>query len=67
MSVLNFLRRRPYVSAGVVLAIGMAIMLVLAARDVGLRPSQFAFLVVATVVLAGLCAWIMSWDTSSDA
>ena len=31
-------------------------------RPVGFLPSQWAALVGATVVLAGLCAWIINWE-----
>ncbi len=67
MAVLAFLRRHPYVGAGVVLAAGMVVMLVLAARGNALTSSQLAFLVLATLALAVLCAWVMSWNSGDDA
>jgi hypothetical protein len=48
--------------AWVVLAIGMVAMLLYAAKDVGLLPTQMAALVVATVLLAGACVWILTWE-----
>ena len=45
-----------------VLSIGMVIILLLAARDVGFTAPQWLALVVATVGLAGLCAWIIGWE-----
>jgi hypothetical protein len=45
-----------------VLALGMVIIVVLAARHVGFTAGQWAALIVATVSLAGLCVWIISWD-----
>jgi len=45
--------------AWIALAIGMVIMLVIAARNVGLLPGQWAALIVTTIILAGLCVWII--------
>jgi hypothetical protein len=57
----------PNLSSWFVLAIGMVIVLVLTAKDVGFKPGQWAALVGATVLLAGLCVWIISWeDHDSD-
>ena len=67
MYVLRYFARHPYMSVGIVLAVGMVIMLLLAARDVGLTSAQLAFLAVATVVVAGLCSWILSWESRDDA
>jgi len=33
-----------------------------ASRDVGLLPRQLAALVVVTILLAGACVWIISWE-----
>lgn len=52
----------PLVIAWAVLAIGMVAMLVYAAKDVGLLPSQMAALIVTTIILAGACVWIISWE-----
>ncbi len=63
---MNFLRRfwaeQTTISNWVVLAIGFVIILVYSARDVGFDSGQWAALLGATVVLAGLCAWIISWE-----
>jgi hypothetical protein len=40
----------------------MVIMLLFAAKDVPLLPSQLAALVIATIALAGLCVWIIHWE-----
>jgi hypothetical protein len=45
-----------------VLALGMVIILVWSAKDVGLLAGQWAALIVATILLAGLCVWIIGWD-----
>ena len=44
------------------LALGMVVIVVIAARDVGFRPGQWVALIVATVLLAGLCIWIIGWE-----
>ena len=61
-----FGRAHPYISCWIVLAIGMVIMLLASSTHAGLLPSQLAFLVVATVGLAGACVWIISWDSDED-
>ena len=52
----------PVLSNWTVLAIGMVIILFFSARHVGFMASQWAALIGATIILAGLCAWIISWE-----
>jgi hypothetical protein len=52
----------PVLSNWLILAVGMVIILFFSARHVGFLPGQWAALVGATVGLAGLCAWIISWE-----
>lgn len=59
---MNRLREHPRLIAWAVLAIGMVAMLLWSARDVNLLPSQLATLVIATIILAGLCVWIIGWE-----
>ena len=61
-SFLDFLRRHPQISAFLGLAVAMVAMLLYAAKDVPLLPTQMATLVAATIVLAGLCVWIIGWE-----
>jgi predicted tellurium resistance membrane protein TerC len=58
----TFVQRHPMVVAWVILAVGMIALLLYAAKDVPLLPTQLAALVVATVLLAGACVWILTWD-----
>ena len=58
--------RHPRISAWVVLASGMVALLVHEARNVGLLPSQWLALIVATVLVAGACIWIISWEDKDD-
>lgn len=59
--------RHPRVAAWIVLSLGMVILLVVEARDVGLLATQWLALVVATVLVAGACVWIISWEDSDEA
>ena len=52
----------PKLAAWLVLAIGMVVLVVWSAKDVGLLPGQMLALVVATIGLAGLCVWIIGWE-----
>jgi hypothetical protein len=52
----------PKLAAWIVLALGMAGLVVWSAKDVGLLPGQMLALIVATVGLAGLCVWIIGWE-----
>ena len=56
----------PRLAAWIVLALGMVILLVIEARDVGLLPGQWIALIVATVLVAGACIWIVSWEDSDE-
>ena len=58
----HFAQHRPLLTAWVVLAVAMVAVLLWAARDAGLLPGQLAALAVTTVLLAGACVWIISWE-----
>lgn len=62
MFVRKFLNQHPQLVAWFILAVFMVPVLLWAARDVGLLPGQLAALVVSTILLAGLCAWIIGWE-----
>ena len=62
MSLKSFVNRHPQLTAWAVLAVGMVIILLWSAKDVGLLPGQWAALIVATILLAGLCVWIIGWN-----
>jgi len=63
----GFLSRHPRIGMWIVLAVGMVIILLWASKDVELLLRQRLALVVATIGLAGLCVWIISWeDTMED-
>jgi hypothetical protein len=52
----------PYLVSWIILALSMVAILLVSSRDVALLPLQRFWLVVATVGLAGLCVWIISWE-----
>jgi hypothetical protein len=66
MSIKNWVGRHPQLTAWAALAVGMVIILVWSARDVGLQVGQWAALIVATILLAGLCVWIIGWDGEAE-
>ena len=55
-------QQHPMLVAWAILAIGMVAMLLYTAKDVALLPTQMVALVVATVLLAGACVWILTWE-----
>lgn len=61
-AIRDFVTKHPKLMSWFVLALGMVIMLVWAARDVGLLAGQMIALIVATILLAGLCVWIIGWE-----
>ena len=61
-AIRDFASKHPRLISWVVLALGMVIMLLWAAKDVGLLPGQMTALIVATILLAGLCVWIIGWE-----
>ena len=62
----NWVTNHPNLSAWFVLALGMVILLVYEARDVGLQGSQWFWLIVVTILVAGACIWIISWGDDDD-
>lgn len=57
----NAIMKHPNLSAWFALALGMVLILVYEARDVGLQTSQWFWLIVVTILVAGACIWIISW------
>jgi hypothetical protein len=63
----NMITSHPYLTAWVVLALGMVLILLYEARNVGLEGSQWFWLITITVLVAGACIWIISWGDDEDA
>ena len=57
-----FLAHHPRVANWCVLSVGMVAMLLWASHGKGLSGAQTAWLSLASVGLAGACAWIIGWD-----
>ncbi|GAB1422487.1 hypothetical protein MASR2M15_27210 [Anaerolineales bacterium] len=64
---MNWIKTHPRISAWLLLSVGMVALLVYEARDVGLLPGQWIALTVATILVAGACIWIISWEDATDA
>jgi hypothetical protein len=60
--VKHFWSEHQVLSNWAVLAVGMLVILFISARHVGFEPTQWLALMGATIALAGLCAWIISWE-----
>lgn len=59
----ELISQHPQLSSWVILALGMVVVLfILMPSDLGLNAGQMTTLVISTIVLAGLCAWIIGWD-----
>ena len=64
--VLDWAKAHPKLSMWIVLGLGMAIIIAYEARSVGLLLGQWIALIVATVLVAGLCVWIIGWEDDED-
>lgn len=62
----NWILKHQNLAAWFVLALGMVLLLVYEARDVGLQGFQWFWLVVITVLVAGACIWIISWGDDEE-
>ena len=58
--------KHPHLSMWAVLATGMVTILIFAARAVGFTPWQWVALIGVTILLAGACVWIISWEDGPD-
>lgn len=56
----------PRIAAWIVLSAGMVILLLIEARDVGLTVGNWIALIVMTVLVAGACIWIVSWEDMDE-
>ncbi len=64
--VKQLIEQHPQLTSWIVLAIGMVVILVWSARDVGLLPGQWVALIVATIGVAGLAIWIIGWEDEEE-
>ena len=66
LPVISWAVRHPRIAAWGVLSVGMVVLLVIEAREVGLLPTQWLALIVACILVAGACVWIISWEGDED-
>lgn len=66
MSIREWAGRHPRLAMWAVLAVGMVLILIWSAWDVGLLPGQWAAMIGAVILLAGLCAWIIGWEEGEE-
>lgn len=64
--LIALIERWPRLSAWIVLSVGCIALLVYEARDVGLTTTNWIALILATIGVAGLCIWIVSWEDHDD-
>jgi len=65
-SLKQWISKHPNLTAWIVLALGMVILLLIEARDVGLETSQWFWLIVITILVAGAAIWIISWGDDEE-
>jgi hypothetical protein len=65
-SLKKWITKHPNLTAWFVLALGMVLLLIFEARDVGLVASQWFWLIVVTILVAGAAIWIISWGDDDD-
>ena len=56
------LSSHPHLAAFVALAVAMQAVLYATSRNVALQPTEYAAIALATVGLAALCVWILTWE-----
>lgn len=65
-SLIQLIETWPRITAWIVLSVGCVALLAYEAQDVGLTTGNWIALIVATVAVAGLCIWIISWDDEAE-
>jgi K+ transporter len=66
-SLLRVVEAWPRITAWIILSLGCTGLLIYEARDVGLTTGNWIALIVATIAVAGLCIWIVSWEDEEEA
>ncbi|HEY84716.1 MAG TPA: hypothetical protein G4N96_06350 [Chloroflexi bacterium] len=65
-AIKRFSSEHPQLTSWIVLAIGMVIILLWSAKDVGFTPTQWLALIITTILLAGASVWIIGWGDDED-
>jgi hypothetical protein len=66
IALVKWMQRHPRLAAWTILSVGMVVLLLIEAKDVGLLAGQWAALIIATVLVAGACVWIISWEDKDE-
>jgi len=61
-----WINNHPNLFGWFVLALGMVLILIYEARDVGLFGMQWFWLIVITILVAGACIWIINWGDDEE-
>ncbi|MBC8098082.1 MAG: hypothetical protein H7Y11_01450 [Armatimonadetes bacterium] len=61
----RWVMRHPRLAMWAVLSVGMIVLLLLEAGDAGLLATNWLALIITTILVAGLCVWIVSWDDTN--
>jgi hypothetical protein len=56
----------PLFAAWIVLSIGIVTLLIIEARDIGATPGQWAALIIACIVVSGLCVLIIASEDNDE-
>lgn len=59
--------KHPRLAAWIALSAGMIALLAVEASDIGLLLHQWIALIVACILVAGACIWIVSWEDDDEA
>jgi len=62
----QYANAHPLLTSWAVLALGMVIILIWSAKDVGFTGQQWTAIIVTTILLAGACVWIISWGDDEE-
>lgn len=65
-AIKTWISHHPNLFSWFVLALGMVGLLLVEARKVGLEASQWFWLIVITILVAGACIWIISWGDDDE-
>ena len=65
ISLRDICSKHPRLATWLFLSVGMVVLLLVFSRNVDLRTSERVWLVVATVGLAGGCAWIIGLEQNA--
>lgn len=60
--VKGWIEKHPYLSIWAALAAVMVAIMLYSARQVDMLATQRSALVIATILLAGACVWIITWE-----